>query len=61
MFRSAADVPTGDDMGWPGAANAGGLKDEDFGARRSEGYTIEIKGYIELVFGREAGVDVRWS
>ena len=52
VFRSAADVPTGDDMGWPGAANAGGLKDEDFGSGGSEGRAIEIKGSIELGFGR---------
>ena len=52
MFRGAADVPPGEYMGCPGAANAGGLKDEDFGAGRSEGRAIEIEGSIEMGFDR---------
>ena len=52
VFRGAADVPPGDAMGCPVAVNVGGLKDEDFGARRSEGRAIEIEGSIEMGFGR---------
>ena len=52
VFRGAADVPTGDAMGCPWAANTGGLKDEDFCAGRSEGSAIEIEGSIELGFSR---------
>ena len=42
MFRGTANVPPGDTMRLPGAANAGGLKDEEFGAGRSKGCAIEI-------------------
>ena len=52
VFRGAADVPPGEAMGCPGAANAGGLKDEDFCAGRSEGCAIEIEGSIEMGFDR---------
>ena len=52
MFRGAADVPPGEYMGCPGAANAGGLKDEDFGDGRSEGCVIKIEGSIDLGFVR---------
>ena len=52
MFRGAADIPTSDAMGGPGAANTRGLKDEDFGAGRSEGCDIEIEGSIGLGFDR---------
>ena len=52
VFRGTADVPTSDFMGRLGAANARGLKDEDFGAPRSKGRAIEIEGFIELGFSR---------
>ena len=52
VFRGPTDVPPGDAMGCPGAANARGLKDDEFCAGRSEGCAIEIEGSIELGFGR---------
>ena len=52
MFRGPADVPPGDAMGCPGAANARGIKDEEFCVGRSEGRAIEIEGSIELGFSR---------
>ena len=59
VFMSAANVPTSDAMGGPGAANSRSLKDKDFGAGRSKGSAIEIESSIELGFDREAGVDAR--
>ena len=50
VFRGAANVPPGDSMGFPGAANSGELKYEDFCAGRSKGRAIEIEGSIELGF-----------
>ena len=52
VFRGTDDVPTCEFMGRPGAANSGGIKDEDFGAPRSKGREIEIEGFIELGFSR---------
>ena len=52
VFRGASDAPPGDAMGFLGAANSGGLKYEDFGARMRDGRAIEIEGSIELGFGR---------
>ena len=52
MLRGAADASPGDAMGCPGAANAGGLKDEDFCAGRNKRRAIEIEGSIELGFSR---------
>ena len=50
VFRGSADVPSGDSMWWPGAANSGVLKDKEFCAGRGEGRAIEVKGSIELGF-----------
>ena len=50
VFGGTDNVPPGDAMGCPGAANSGGLKYEEFCARRSEGCTIEVKGSIDLGF-----------
>ena len=52
MFRGTTNVPPGDTMGCPGAANSRGLKDEDFCAGRSKGRAIENEGSIELGFGK---------
>ena len=52
VFRGAADVPPGEAMGCPGAANAGGLKDEDFCANINEVRMIRIEGSIEMGFSR---------
>ena len=50
VFGGAVDVPSGDAMGYLGAANSGGFKDEKFCSGRSEGRTIEVEGSIELEF-----------
>ena len=50
MFGVATDVPSGDAMRCPGAANSRGLKDNDFCAGRVKGGAIEVKGSIVLGF-----------
>jgi hypothetical protein len=57
VVGGAIEIPAVNTISCPGATSGGGFMDENASAWRGERGYIEVKGTVELSFGRQAWVE----